>query len=97
MQETRFDPWVSKIPGEGNGNPLQYSRLENPLESVCKSPWGHKESDTTEKLTQAIFTVAGIEQMVGTPTSGTELSHHLKQVSLKSFQDEFHMLQLQAF
>ena len=21
----RFDPWVGKIPGEGNGNPLQYS------------------------------------------------------------------------
>ena len=24
-----FDPWVRKIPGEGNGNPLQYSCLEN--------------------------------------------------------------------
>ena len=34
MQETQdtgleFDPWVGKIPGEGNGNPLQYSCLEN--------------------------------------------------------------------
>ena len=26
----RFDPWVEKIPGEGNGSPLQYSRLVNP-------------------------------------------------------------------
>ena len=25
-----FDPWVRKIPGEGPGNPLQYSCLENP-------------------------------------------------------------------
>ena len=25
-----FDPWVSKIPGGGNGNPLQCSCLENP-------------------------------------------------------------------
>ena len=25
----RFDPWVRKIPGEGNGNPLQYSCLGN--------------------------------------------------------------------
>ena len=25
----RFHPWVGKIPGEGNGNPLQYSCLEN--------------------------------------------------------------------
>ena len=26
----RFDPWVRKIPGVGNGNPLQYSCLGNP-------------------------------------------------------------------
>ena len=24
-----FDPWVGKIPEEGNGNPLQYSFLKN--------------------------------------------------------------------
>ena len=28
----RFDPWVRKIPGEGNGNPLQYSSLENSMD-----------------------------------------------------------------
>ena len=27
-----FDPWVGKIPGEGNGHPLQYSCLENPID-----------------------------------------------------------------
>ena len=32
MQKTGFDPWVGKIPGEGNGNPLQYSCLENPMD-----------------------------------------------------------------
>ena len=26
-----LDPWVRKIPGEGNGNPLQYSCLEDPM------------------------------------------------------------------
>ena len=26
----RSDPWVEKIPGEGNGCPLQYSCLESP-------------------------------------------------------------------
>ena len=31
-----FDPWVRKLPGEGNGNPLQYSCLENPME---KGAW----------------------------------------------------------
>ena len=28
----RFDPWVGKIPGEGNGTPLQYSGLDNPMD-----------------------------------------------------------------
>ena len=27
-----FDPWVRTIPGEGNGNPLQYSYLGNPTD-----------------------------------------------------------------
>ena len=26
-----FDPWVGKIPWEENGNPFQYSCLENPM------------------------------------------------------------------
>ena len=28
----RFDPWGRKIPEGGNGNPLQYSCLENPMD-----------------------------------------------------------------
>ena len=38
-------------PGEGNGNPLQYTCLENPMNGgtwLGYSPWGCKESDTTE-------------------------------------------------
>ena len=31
-----FNPWVIKIPGEGNGNPLQYPWLENPMGRI---PW----------------------------------------------------------
>ena len=36
--------------GEGNGNPLQYSCLENPMDGGACCPWGHKELDTTERL-----------------------------------------------
>ena len=42
--------------GEENGNPLQQSCLENPMnERAWKgySPWGHKESVMTEQLTHA--------------------------------------------
>ena len=39
-------PGSGRSPGEGNGNPLQYSCLENPMDS----PRGRKESDTTERL-----------------------------------------------
>ena len=45
-----FDPWVGKFPGEGNGNPLQYSCLENPMDGGAWCPWGRKELDTTERL-----------------------------------------------
>ena len=38
--------------GEGNGTPLQYSGLENPMDEslVGCSPWGGEESDTTEQF-----------------------------------------------
>ena len=41
-------PGSGRSPGERNGNPLQYSCLENPHGQrglVGYSPWGHKESD----------------------------------------------------
>ena len=40
-------------PGEGNGNPLQFSCLEKShgwRSLTSYSPWGHKESDRTERL-----------------------------------------------
>ena len=44
-----------RSPGEGNGYPLQYSCLENSMDTgawqATVHPWGHKESDTTERLT----------------------------------------------
>ena len=49
-------PGLGRFPGGGHGNPLQYSCLENlhgqrSLEGY--SPWGGKESDTTEQLTHS--------------------------------------------
>ena len=43
-------PGSERSPGVGNGNPLQYSCLENPMDRglVGYSPGDHKESDTTD-------------------------------------------------
>ena len=52
-----FIPGLGRSPGGGHGNPPQYSCLENPhgQRSLANySPWGHKESDMTEQLTQFI-------------------------------------------
>ena len=46
-------PELGRSPGEGHGNPLQYSCLGNPYGQrslVVYSPWGCKESDMTEQL-----------------------------------------------
>ena len=43
---------LGKAPAGGNGNPLRYSCLENPIGRrawwAIYSPWGGEESDTTE-------------------------------------------------
>ena len=49
-------PGPRRSPGEENGNPLQYSCLENPhgqRSLAGYSQWGHKMSDTTERLSTA--------------------------------------------
>ena len=45
-----FDPWLGKTPGGGPGNPLQYSCLENLMDSGAWQATVHKvpESDMTE-------------------------------------------------
>ena len=46
-------PGLGRSSGEGNGNPLQYSCLENPMDGwslVGYSLWGHKELKMTERL-----------------------------------------------
>ena len=48
-------PTLGRSPGEGHGNPLQYSCLKNPpgqRNLVGYSPWGHNELDTTELLSR---------------------------------------------
>ena len=47
-------PGLGRSPGKGERYPLQYSGLENSMDS----PWGCKESDTTEQLSLPLSLVA---------------------------------------
>ena len=63
MQET----WVQSLgqedsPGGGDGNPLQYFCLENPMD---KGAWQAIESDTTEQLSTHAEQVLLIGQVRG--------------------------------
>ena len=51
-------PGLGRSPGEGNGYLLQYSSLEN---FMYYSPWGSKESDTTEQLSLSLSPIYYIE------------------------------------
>ena len=55
-------PGFGRFPGEGKGHPLQYSGLENSMDS----PWGRKESDTTEWLSLSLW-ASLIAQLVKNP------------------------------
>ena len=49
-------PGSGRSPGEGSGNPLQYSRLENPMDRGARWATAHgvTELDTTERLNNNI-------------------------------------------
>ena len=61
-------PGSGRSPGEGKGNTLQYSGLENSMDS----PWGRKELDTTERLSlsQRMKMVADSLESVGLLKAG---------------------------
>ena len=53
---------LGRSPGEGKGHPVQYSGLENAMDS----PWSRKESDTTERLSLSLW-ASLIAQLVKNP------------------------------
>ena len=50
IRDTGSIPGSGRSPGEGNGNLLQYSCLENPMDRAWQATvhGGHKESNRTE-------------------------------------------------
>ena len=80
-------PGLGRFPGEGNGNPLQYSCLENPMN---RGAWGTtvhgvaKESDMTKRLSTASDQIRSVAQLCPTlcdpmnrSTPGLPVHHQL--------------------
>ena len=63
-------PGLGRSPGEGKGYPLQYSGLENSMDS----PWGRRESDITERLSLSL--THQDRQKGEKETEGEEISTH---------------------
>ena len=65
-------PGLGRSPGGGNGNLLQYSCLENPMDRgawwATYSPWGRQELDMTEQLS----THSGCRATREAPKRGTQ-------------------------
>ena len=58
MQETKFNPWVRKIPWRRKWQPTPVFLCRESHEQrnlVGWSPWGYKELDTTEQLHFSLF------------------------------------------
>ena len=83
-------PGSRRASGVGSGNLLQYSCLQNSMDrgawQGC-SPWGCKESDTTEHITNRNVCITRCESPPGTDTSGlvarltSNVAHVLEEAS----------------
>ena len=58
-------PGLGRSPRDRKGYPLQYSTLENSMD--CISPWGCKESDSSEQL---LMVHSRMNHLPGSPLLG---------------------------
>jgi len=68
IQKTQEEMRVGSLgqgrsPGEGNGNPLQYSCLKNPIDS----PWGHKRVRHDLGNNNLVFSASYVEESILSP------------------------------
>ena len=70
-------PGLGKSPKEGNGNPLQYSCLGNPMDRGAYHSWGHKRVGhdlATRQQKQKLFFTA---VLVSTTQHESAISIHI--------------------
>ena len=61
-------PWLGRSPGEGNGNPLQYSCLENSMDVGAWQSPGHGFAESRTQLSK--FTGSLVNQLYSNKKKG---------------------------
>ena len=72
--ELSSTPGLGRSPREGNGYPLQYSGLENSMDSIVL---GIAEPDTTERLSLSLSCVIGIPEREEIDTDTKQMSEEI--------------------
>ena len=56
LRDTGLISGLGRLPGEGNGNPLQYSGLENPMDGGAWWATVHGVTKSQTRLSELLFT-----------------------------------------
>ena len=59
-----FDPGLGRSPGEGNGNPLQYSYLENPMDRGAWQATVHRVAKSRTRLSNFTHSTHSLTQVL---------------------------------
>ena len=75
MEDLGSIPGLGRSPGEGKDYSLLYSGLESSTDLY--SPWGHTESDTTERLSLSLSPKRTIQMVKDTQEQKREVDREL--------------------
>ena len=80
----RSDPWVGKFAGEGNGHPLQYSRLENPMDGGPSGPQymrlqrvGHDWAQCIQEYSWLFLVSSAADILTALESNSKHIGYHL--------------------
>jgi len=81
-------PGSGRFPGEGHGNPLQYSCLENPMDSGACWATIHRVAHSWTRLSNLVRAVQ--RQSHSSFTSTLHYPHNSSEIFIAKFQTPFH-------
>ena len=83
MQRCRFNPWVWKIPGGGNGNPLQHPCLGYPM---VRGAWWAIVHGITKSWTNNLATQQQQQQKITLSQGHTPIQANIKDTKADAYE-----------